>query len=433
MRADHVAVIGAGASGAIQALHLLKAGIGRVTLIERARMPGRGVAYSTARPEHLLNVHARRMSPFVDDPGHFARWFVARGGHEEGFAPRMAYGEYLAGLIATAGDGLEIVRGEAVDVAPGERICLADGRTIAADAVILAPGNFPPATPPGIDPAALGALWIGDPWAGGMPAGLGDDETILLVGTGLTAVDVAMTLETTGYRGRIIALSRRGLLPRPHGPHEENAAPAIGLPKSCAALVRHVRAQGRELGWRGAVHALRPVTQALWMAADMAERRRFLRHLRPWWDVHRHRIAPEIGTAIEAMRAGGRLEAIAGKLVSAQADGNMASVAYCPRGTGEMKHLRAARLINCTGPEMDISRSGDPLLTALLASGRLRPDPLRIGLDVDPACAAIDAEGRVSGSLSIIGPVTRGTFWETVAVPDIRIQADRIARRLASG
>ncbi len=431
MSAAHVAVIGAGASGAIQALHLLKAGIARVTLIERARVPGRGVAYSTVRGEHLLNVHARRMSPFVDDPGHFARWFEARGGDEEGFAPRMAYGEYLAGLVANAGDRLEIVQGEAVDVAPGETVHLADGRTIAADAVILAPGNFPPATPPGIDPDALGAFWAGDPWAGDMLAGLGDDDTILMIGTGLTAVDVAMTLETAGFGGRIVALSRRGLLPRPHGAHEEHVDAATGLPGGVTALLRHVRAQGQGLGWRGAVHALRPVTQELWMTASLAERRRFLRHLRPWWDVHRHRIAPEIGATIAAMQAAGRLEAIAGKIVSAQADGDAARVTYRPRGTKALETLRAARLINCTGPEMDISRSGDPLLTALLASGRLRLDPLRIGLDVDPACAAIDAEGRVSGSLSVIGPVTRGTFWECVAVPDIRVQADRIAQRLA--
>lgn len=432
MSPSHVAVIGAGASGAIQALHLLKAGIGRVTLIERARAPGRGVAYSTTRGEHLLNVHARRMSPFTDDPGHFARWFEARGGHEEGFAPRMVYGDYLAGLVADAGEGLEIVRGEAVDVAPGETVRLADGRRIDADAVILAPGNFPPATPPGIDPAALGDFWVGDPWAGDMLAGLGADDTILLVGTGLTAVDVAMTLETAGFAGRIVALSRRGLLPRPHGAHEEHVSPATGLPTRCAALVRRIRARAEEIGWRGAVHELRPVTQDLWMAAGLAERRRFLRHLRPWWDVHRHRIAPDIGRAIAAMRSADRLDAIAGKIVSARADGDAAIVAYRPRGAGDAERLRAARVVNCTGPEMDISRSGDPLLSALLASGRLRLDPLRIGLDVDPACAAIDAEGRVSDSLSVIGPVTRGTFWECVAVPDIRVQADRIAARLAA-
>ncbi len=432
MSAAHVAVVGAGASGAIQALQLLKAGTGRVTLIERARTPGRGVAYSTTRGEHLLNVHARRMSPFVDDPGHFARWFEARGGHEEGFAPRMDYGAYLAGLVADVGERLEIVRGEAVDVAPGETVILADGRRIDADAVILAPGNFPPATPPGIDPAALGAFWVGDPWAGDMLAGLGENDTILLVGTGLTAVDVAITLETSGFGGRIVALSRRGLLPRSHGPREEDVAPATGLPATCSALLRQVRACGGEIGWRGAVHALRSVTQDLWMAAGREERRRFLRHLRPWWEVHRHRIAPEIGATIEAMQADGRLQAIAGKIMSAQADGDAAIVAYRPRGAGDVQRLRVARLINCTGPEMDISRAGDPLLSALLASGRLRLDPLRIGLDVDPACAAIDAHGNVSDSLSVIGPVTRGTFWECIAVPDIRIQADRIARRLAS-
>jgi uncharacterized NAD(P)/FAD-binding protein YdhS len=423
-----VAIVGAGASGSLQALHLQRAGA-EVILIERGPRPGRGVAYGTRQPEHLLNVPARRMSAFADDQGHFSRWYAdLSGGTEEDYAPRMVYGDYLTGLLAEA--GIEAVAGEAVDVADGA-VLLADGRRIAADAVVLAPGNFPPATPRGIDVAALGDAWVDDPWAGGLD-GLRQSDVVFLLGTGLTAVDVALTLEAQGFRGRIVALSRRGLAPRSHGLREPMVAAREDLVPSCTAMLRRVRERTAELGWRSAVHELRSVTQWLWGEADMAERRRFLRHLRPWWDVHRHKLAPAVGATIETMQAEARLAVAAGRLVSVEPMEGGVDVRFRLRGKADVEHLRAARIINCTGPETDIARAGEPLLDALLASGAIRRDPLRIGVDVDGECRAIGADGQASETLSVIGPVTRGTFWESVAVPDIRTQAVRVAARLTA-
>jgi len=425
-----VAIVGGGAAGALQALHLAKAGIGPVTLIERARPPGRGVAYSTKRPEHLLNVPARRMSAFADDPEHFTRWFAGRaGGTAEDYAPRMLYGDYLAELLREA--GIEAVKGEAVDVAEG-RVALANGGAIEADRVILAPGNFKPATPRGIDPAALGPLWVDDPWAEGIADGLGRGDLVMLLGTGLTAVDAALTLEAAGFAGRIVALSRRGLAPRAHGAREPLCAPSEDLPPTCVAMLRRVRARSHAVGWRAAVYELRTVTQDLWRAARLDERRRFLRHLRPWWDVHRHKLAPAVGATIDAMQAAGRLSIAAGRLVSATADGDRALVRFRARGKDEIETLRVARIVNCTGPEADIARAGEPLLSALLASGRIRADVLKVGIEVDGDCRTIDAAGRASDSLFAIGPVTKGTFWESVAVPDIRGQAARVAALIAN-
>jgi len=422
-----VAIVGGGASGTLQALHLAKAGVSRVTLIERAHAPGRGVAYSTRRPEHLLNVPARRMSALADDPDHFTRWFANRaGGTAEDFAPRTLYGDYLAELLA--GAGIATVAGEAVDLAGG--VQLADGRTIEADRVILAPGNFKPSTPRGIDPRALGALWVDDPWAKGIADRLGAGDTVLLVGTGLTAIDAALTLDAAGFAGRIVALSRRGLAPRAHGMREPMVAPREDMPPSCTAMLRRVRVRSDEIGWRSAVHELRSVTQALWGTAADEERRRFLRHLRPWWDVHRHKIAPAVGETIERMQGAARLAIAAGKLVSVEADGERALVRFRARGGEDIETLRVARIVNCTGPELDIVRAGEPLLDSLLAAGRIRPDPLRIGVDVDAECRTLGADGAASDRLYAIGPITRGTFWESVAVPDIRAQAARVAERL---
>jgi uncharacterized NAD(P)/FAD-binding protein YdhS len=424
-----IAVIGGGAGGTLQALHLLRAGAGKVILIERARTPGRGVAYSTGRPEHLLNVPARRMSAFGDDPGHFVRWFSDRaGGGEEDFAPRMLYGDYLAELLGAA--PVEVVRGEAVAIEEGA-VRLADGGRVEADALVLAPGNFTPATPRGVDPAALGSLWAEDPWAEGIAEGLGVGDVVLLLGTGLTAVDVALTLDAIGYAGRIVALSRRGLAPRAHGLREPMVAPQEALPPACTAMLRRVRARSKEIGWRSAVHELRAVTSKLWASASLDERRRFLRHLRPWWDVHRHKVAPAVGATIDRMQADARLAIAAGKLVSVEAEDGQALVRFRARGREAVETLRVARIVNCTGPELDIVRSAEPLLDALLAAGAIRPDPLRIGIDVDAECRAIGADGRPSERLSVIGPVTRGAFWESVAVPDIRGQAERVARRIA--
>jgi uncharacterized NAD(P)/FAD-binding protein YdhS len=432
----HVAIIGAGLSGALQAIHLARAGIGRITLIERGRVPGRGVAYGTGRSEHLLNVPARRMTAFPDRPDHFVDWFErTAGGDAEAYAPRMAYGDYIASLLAELGDRVTIVSGEAVDVAAGpdgEHVKLADGREILADAAILALGNLRPAVPGGIDAAALGDAWIGDPWSDLRVEGLGEDDTVVLIGTGLTAVDAILTLDALGYGGRILAISRRGLAPRAHEPREPMVAPREALPSNCVALLRRIRRRSEEVGWRSAVHELRTITQGLWRGASEAERRRFLRHLRPWWDVHRHRIAPAVGAAVDRLQRAGRLRFAAGKIVAVAPAPGGARIDWRVRGTDRVETIHAARIVNCTGPELDIVRAGEALFDALLVAGRIRPDPCRIGIDTDPdSLGAIAKDGRVSRTLFVIGPPTKGAFWESIAVPDIRVQTDALAKRLA--
>ena len=430
----HVAVVGAGLSGTLQAIHLVQAGVGKVTLIERSRVPGRGVAYGTDRPEHLLNVPARRMTAYPDRPDHFTDWWSARGGDAEGYAPRMVYGDYIRAQLAEVMHAIELVSGEAVDIRAteaGEEVILADGGTIAAHAAVLAPGNLEPAVPGRFDVAALGAAWVGDPWAAELGDGLGADDTIVILGTGLTAVDTALTLDARGFKGRMLALSRRGLVPRAHELLEPVVSPPAQLPTGCSGLTRHLRRRSAEAGWRSAVQELRSVTQSLWRDASPEERGRFLRHLRPWWDVHRHRIAPAVGATIERLEDEGRLSFAAGKILSIEPVESGARLTWRPRGSASVEAVEAAQIVNCTGPEMNIIRAGEPLFDALLAAGRIRPDPLRIGLDVDWECRVLGEDGCSSATLSAIGPVSRGTFWESVAVPDIRVQADRVAKRLA--
>ncbi|WP_223799863.1 FAD/NAD(P)-binding protein [Sphingomonas nostoxanthinifaciens] len=436
---DHVAIIGGGFSGALQAINLLRHDGPRATLIERRAAAGRGVAYSAAHPDHLLNVRAASMSALPQDPDHFVRWLARHRPNLSGFVPRLVYGDYLADLLAEARAAaphrLALVQDEACDLTlseDGATIMLAGGGRIDADAAVLAVGNLPPSLPPGLDPEGLPrGSFAGEPWGPGVARDLDPDGTVLIVGSGLTMVDIALLLDATGFRGRMIALSRRGLAPRAHAdtpPSTLDERP----PPNPVALLRHVRARGSEVGWRAAVDELRPYTESLWLAAGLDERRRFLRHLRAWWDVHRHRIAPQVSARIEALRAEGRLEIVAGKLDTAEPEGGRVAVRYRPRGQEALATITVDRIVNAAGPQGDLLRSDQPLLRRLLERGLIRPDPLHIGIDVTAQSEVIGADGVAHDRLLALGPMTRGTFWEIVAVPDIRRQTWSVARKLAN-
>ena len=432
MRGRRVAVIGGGFTGAAQAIALARAGA-RVTLIERGAAPGRGVAYGTRHADHLLNVRASGMSAFAQTPDHFARWFARHDGAPDDFAQRRLYGTYVTELLADEA-GIETVIGEATAIEPDSSVRLTDGRTVSADAVVLAIGNLPPLTPGGLSADVLDSeAYIADPWAVDIAAGLGADDAALLIGTGLTAIDVALILDSAGFAGSILALSRRGLAPRPHAANAVAASPLTHAPVDtrASALLSSVRAEAERIGWRAAVDQLRPATQALWRRASRAEQARFLRHLRPWWDVHRHRIAPAIAARIASMEADGRLRVVGGRILSGTPAPDGVTIVWQPRGATNAQIATVARIVNCTGPLSDIRRAGEPMIDALIAAGKLRPDPLRLGIDVDADCRVLGADGSPVEGLYAVGPLTKGAFWEIVAVPDIRQQVAAVAARIA--
>ncbi|WP_088183920.1 FAD/NAD(P)-binding protein [Sphingobium sp. Z007] len=440
MQVDHVAIIGGGFSGVLLAINLLRHGNVRVTLVERRpdRL-GRGLAYGAAQAGHILNVRAANMSALPDQPRHFVDWLTAQGlGQEGSFATRRDYGSYLCAMLdearTAAGDRIAILNDEANDVVvanDGAFIALRSGATVAADVAVIAPGNLPPHDLPafvGLDRPA----YVDDPWAADIGAGLGNDDTLLLLGSGLTAVDCALSLDSAGFRGTIMSLSRRGLTPHAHAPAPPYVVRRERPVGAASALVRSVRERAAEIGWRNAVDELRPYTADIWRAASAVERSRFLRHLRPYWDVHRHRIAPQVAERLDAIRAQGRLAVRAAKVMSATPDGDSLVVSLRPRGAAKSETLKVARVVNCTGPLGDLRRVTDPLLRNLFDRGDIRPDPLAIGIDVDRQCHAIAADGRAQTRLHVVGPMTRGAHWEIVAVPDIRRQVWALARELTS-
>jgi uncharacterized NAD(P)/FAD-binding protein YdhS len=236
-------------------------------------------------------------------------------------------------------------------------------------------------------------------------------------------IDVALSLEAAGHRGSIVALSRRGQIPRAHA--EFTAAPVSpdDVPRgNLLRLWRWLRKRSAQVGWRAAVDSLRPHSHLLWQSLDLEQQRRFLRHARPWWDVHRHRIAPEVAETIHRMIAEGRLHVIAGHIAEAESNGEGLEVTIQRRGSGRSSVAHFDYVFNCTGPLHSMARTRDPLLRTLLAAGYVRPDHLGIGLEVD-------GRSRVAGGerLWALGPLTKGRYWEITAVPDIRVQAAAVA------
>lgn len=429
-------IVGGGYTGTLTAIHILERGGGPVTLIERAPRFARGAAYGTQRPEHLLNVRAANMSAFADRPDHFVHWLGTDDGAE--FAPRRDYGRYLSHILEgrRSDPRLTLLQGDALSAGrcgAGWRVALADGGSVAGERLVLATGNMAPQPPPGVDPARFEAgVYVDDPWRGELVDGLGETDTVLLIGTGLTTVDAVLTLDTSGFRGRILALSRRGLIPRTHA-EWSNLRTMLAPPEGAVSrIVGEVRDRVRNRArWQIGIDELRPHVQAMWRAADAAQRRRFLRHLRPWWDVHRHRIAPEIAARLERLRGEVRLVTAASRIVAIDPVPGGATLVWRARGGREERREDVRRLVNCTGPASDIVRFGPPIVRGLFASGAARPDPLRLGIDVDAQSRALGMDGVPTPGLFAAGPLTKGALWEIVAVPHIRHQVAALGARLA--
>jgi uncharacterized NAD(P)/FAD-binding protein YdhS len=430
---DGVVIIGGGASGTITAVALAQfPDAGPVTLVDTAGVFARGVAYSTEEPQHLLNVPAGRMSAVPDQPGHLVDWLAARGerADPEAFLPRRLYGDYLGELLGSAGPRVGRVVDRVVAISPdgpGLRIDLASGRPLHARAAVLALGNFPPELPPGWAALPPRLAWR-TPWA--MPeAWPAADAEVLLLGAALTAVDVVLSLLARGHRGRIHLLSRRGLLPATHPPRMLQPLQLGERPSRLRALVRMFREASAREDPRAVLDTLRPELGALWQGLTAVEQRSFLRHLRPWFDVVRHRLAPEVGASIAALEAGGWLIRHAGRVVSIVEQDGRVALRYRPRGARTLAVLTVDVAIPTNGPVMDVRGLDDVLVRSLLASGQVRPGPHGLGF-------ATAADGAVLGPMQdrlwTLGGLRRGDLWESTAIPEIRVQASELGATLAA-
>ena len=459
-----LAIIGAGFSGSMVAIHALAAARGPLTvaLLNKNADFGRGIAYGTRSPSHLLNVPAARMSAFVDDPDDFYRWleehrelcaaFGVGAARRDEFIPRALFGRYVSKLLerqtaaAAPGVVLKKIVADVQDLQEcrgGMRVWLDADESLTARKVVLAPGNFPPGDPPLRDRAIFRSrCYLGTPWLGQRMDRIRHAKEVLVLGAGLTAVDLLLAMQEGGCEAtRVHLLSRHGWLPQPHRlapPYPAFLPEGEERPRTVREIFRRVRAEVRRAGkegidWRPVLDALRAATPGIWQGFDLANKRRFLRHARSLWENHRHRVPADVLAQIEQLEADGKVVRHAGRIESMRAihGGDRARVTYRPRG-GEPRELEVDLVVNCTGPESNYRKLDDPLIINLLARGLVHPDPLLLGLQVAPNGALTNVAGNYSSVFYTLGSPRRGQLYETTAVPELRQQAQRLARELVA-
>ncbi|BCG77349.1 FAD/NAD(P)-binding protein [Mesorhizobium sp. 113-3-3] len=442
-RASSIIIVGGGASGVVMAAHLLKSSNPdlRVTLIEKRPHFGQGIAYSTLLSAHVLNVSAAGMSAYADDPGNFWRWLQGRGLVDPEqtpqipfYAPRSLYARYLGELLdelearEQPSGRLRLIHEESLSITPtasGVEVALANGTSVVAHLAILATGHDE-------QPAQGHAIRMGSE----ADTALDPESPVLVLGTGLSMVDAFLALEQRGHTGQIIAVSRRGLLPSPHRKGNPIKLDVADIPLGTQLsyfvgwfrdLIRENQKAG--IDWRDVVDGLRPFNQKIWQNWPASAKRRFVEHTKAWWDIHRHRMAPEVYAKVTQAVQSGRIRLVAGRVVGIT-PGEALSVDVQSRHSQLVETFEVARIYDCSGIVRDISTSSNSVVRSLVDRGLARPDPMRIGLDVSANCEIIAGDGTVSRKILAVGPLTRGTFFEIDAIPDIRVQCARLSKQL---
>ena len=428
-----IVICGNGASAALLLCALARRGEGskfKVTVIGTGPRLGAGIAYATENSNHLLNVPATRMSADPLKPQDFENFLAGRGIKADDFAQRFVarglYADYLDQTLKSLlpkemQKHVRMVRAQVhglIRVGLGWTVLHGEGSTH-ADLVVLASGLGGPAPIAGHYAPGAAARITEIPW--GEPR-VDTKEDVMVLGTGLTAIDTVISLMDRGHTGRIKLLSRHGMLPATHvAPAKREALPRP-FPKSPSALLRAIK---KEAGvtpedWQGFMDAMRPHWPQIWAGFDEREKSRALRHGLSHWNRHRHRVAPagaarvkDAGVAILS----GRLSAL-----TMTADQRLtATVTH----KGKAQCLTVDRVINCTGPALH--KGHDALMENLIASRQARIGPAGLGLDVDDRNRVTDSDGAAQPSLFALGALTRGRWWEITAIPEISRQAMDIA------
>jgi uncharacterized NAD(P)/FAD-binding protein YdhS len=465
-----IVIIGAGFSGTLVATNLLRSqhwATTRIVLVERSANVARGKAYADREYPYLLNVPAGRMSADPSSPLDFLCFAQHRipDATAEDFLPRSLYGQYLEATLLDAEVSApphvqferlcgEVCALEKIGDGTAYRIRLSDSRTASADFdshtlhaddVVLALGNPPPAPLPCMEDLPATAepqQYVSDPWA--QPLRFSPGETVLLVGNGLTMVDVASAAAASSNEQVVIhSISRHGLVPPSqtqfsHAACKGDSATMLRAASfSALTLFRSVRELADETvrrggDWREAVTFIRSIAPALWQRLPAREKRRMLRHVRPYWDVHRHRLPSETLARLNHLRNRQKLHVHAGRLLRFEAVGSKMRVTWRARGAHELQTLLVDRVVNCTGPDYNVRRSSDPLIRSLLAQGLAVSDPHDLGVRTGSYGALVDAQGRAAANLFYVGPMLRADHWEATAAHELRGHAEQLAGYLSA-
>lgn len=444
-RAD-VAIVGGGFSGLLTLVHVLRRDPDAdVVVLERSPRSGPGPAYGACGPAHLLNVPAERMGAFPEDPRGFFVWLDARepGRYQpHDFVPRARYGDYLRTLLSSIVERhaprVRLVRGAVERLTPlarGAELRLDSGASLVVDAVVLALGLPMAAAPWEAIDDGVADPWSSDSWLGVQPT-----DRIVIVGTGLTALDVLVSLEARGHRGPVQFVSRNGRFPLPHA--ATHGAPAVPVRVDIETLAkgpRHALRMIRVLvdeqkasggGWQAVLDAVRPHVAATWQRWSDRDRQRFLRRLRPFWDVHRHRAPHAVLGLLEQGMQSGRMHSLRGTVQQvANGTSGLRLTVRTPQGAAVA--IDADRVFNCIGPTLRLSDSRDPLIRSLLDSGLATTDAASLGLSADRQGRLRRADGGTADHVYLLGALRRGDLWESTAVPELRGQAAAVGGAVA--
>jgi uncharacterized NAD(P)/FAD-binding protein YdhS len=452
-----VVIVGAGFSGTVLAANLLRrppAGGADIVLVERSKVMGRGVAYAAHEFPYLLNVPAARSSADSRDPLQFLRFAQARLPNvgREDFLPRALYGDYLQDLLLRAEQEapprarLIRVFGEVMGISSqsdGAALAaeFADRAPIRANALILALGSPAVSMPHWAQQLNGHTAFRQDPRD--LPQSLGPEHSVLIVGNGLTMADAASVLSRHPERMPTLhTISRRGLIPKTQTAFQIAAMRGSGetllsaahslrkLLRACRDLAREVEKLGGD--WREAITFIRGLVPALWRRMPEVERGRFVRHVQVHWDSHRHRLPPQLSERLENLRRSGKLKVRAGRIQEAVAvDCRRVAVSWRPRGSDATAQLTVDMVVNATGPNYNIERSTDPLITSLRTAGLVSPDALRLGVRTARFGACVDVHGRVSERLFYLGPMLRADHLDATAAAELSNHAEQLAQHLA--
>ncbi|AKL34712.1 FAD/NAD(P)-binding protein [Klebsiella sp. K794] len=442
----HVVIVGGGFSGAAVAIHLLRlASVGvRVTLLEPREVPGAGVAYSTTEPSHRINVPAARMQLAGEEEGAFDRWYRSQPAFADDphalladgavYPQRGQFGRYVAQRFAeearASGGRLTHLREQALSVNHGE-VVTDGGRRLQADLLVLAISHPPPSLPSLATPFATHPALIANPWRAGVLATIAPEASVAVMGTGLTMADTVATLTRLGHRGPIAAFSRRGLLSRSNLSGSSEPWPGEYDRGTLRQRLRQIRldierAAEQGQAWQVVLDAVRNQGQSIWQGLTVADRQRFLRHLRSYWDVHRYRIAPQVAGVLEQRQRDGSLRVLAARLTALEGDAQKLALTLTPR-RGETLRVSADHFILTTGPAHGGLTDSQPLLRQLSQRGLIRADAFGLGLDVDRRSRAIGREGRITPNLLVSGPAARAYFGELMGLPQVADHAAAVA------
>jgi uncharacterized NAD(P)/FAD-binding protein YdhS len=433
-------VVGGGFAGAAVAYHLLREmnGEGRIHLVEMGPWLGRGVAYGVESEVFRLNVPASRMSIDPEAPDDFVK-FAGSEAMPHAFLARALYARYVTARfgagVKTSPAKLRLWRDEAVAITP-DAVVLRGGATLPAEHVVLATGIMPRVR-------HAHSNWharVVDAWDECALATLPKQGRLLLLGSGLSALDVLAFLDAQGFAGEVTLVSPRGLLPLPHEPAFQGTAPLSAddveqAPGALRPLVRWVRqtiaaAVDGGLPWQRAVDRLRPHITHLYRALSHADRASFVRHVRPYWDVLRHRAPADALERVGDWARGGRLRRLAGRVTIEGDDGSTLGVTIRERSGGERRE-RFDAVVRCVGPALDVAEASTPLLQSLVAGGLAALAPSGLGIETTPDGRVVDGRGEASRRIFGIGAVRRACDWETTSVPDIAKHAQQLARAIA--